>query len=101
MKSVSCSTYIFVFFEYSNSMWGLPARSVRRTRTRRQAPFDVQGGAPTMRMRDKVALVTGAGSGDRAGDGVEARRRGSAGGLRGLEPGRGGRDRDAHRGRGR
>src|SRR3989442_14177286 len=63
MKSVSCSTYIFVFFEYSNSMWGLPARSVRRTRTRRQAPFGVQGGAPTMRMRDKVALVTGAGSG--------------------------------------
>src|SRR5437870_1770119 len=63
MKSVSCSTYIFVFFEYSNSMWGLPARSVRRTRTRSQAPFGVQGGAPTMRMRDKVALVTGAGSG--------------------------------------
>src|SRR5207249_1516991 len=24
MKSVSCSTYIFVFFECSNSMWGLP-----------------------------------------------------------------------------
>src|SRR3989442_4574683 len=66
MKSVSCSTYIFVFFEYSNSMWGLPARSVRRTRTRRQAPFGVQGGAPTMRMRDKVALVTGAGSGIRS-----------------------------------
>src|SRR5439155_8082703 len=26
MKSVSCSMYIFVFFEYSNSMWGLPWR---------------------------------------------------------------------------
>src|SRR5712692_10186684 len=25
MKSVSCSMYIFVFFEYSNSMWALPA----------------------------------------------------------------------------
>ena len=25
MKSVSCSMYILVFFEYSNSMWALPA----------------------------------------------------------------------------
>src|SRR3989441_3335903 len=50
-------------FPYTTLFRSLPARSVRRTRTRRQAPFGVQGGAPTMRMRDKVALVTGAGSG--------------------------------------
>src|SRR2546426_4678777 len=75
----------------------LPIWSVRRTRTRRQAPFwRTRGGAD-----DADAGQGRAGDGrrlgDRAGDGVEARRRGSAGGLRGLEPGRGGRDRDAHR----
>src|SRR2546427_8400275 len=57
MKSVSCSKYIFVFFEYSKSMTapsgvvGCPIVS--------SAASKVMAG----RMRGKVALITGAGSG--------------------------------------
>src|SRR2546426_6673653 len=57
MKSVSCSKYILVFFEYSKSMTapsgvvGCPIVS--------SAASKVMAG----RMRGKVALITGAGSG--------------------------------------
>src|SRR5437764_581235 len=72
MKSASCSMYIFVFFEYSNSMGASPGQGAPRLYP---PPGEMEGplwpsscfwrtrGTPTMRMRDKVALVTGAGSG--------------------------------------
>src|SRR5438874_10645397 len=63
MKSVSCSMYIAVFFEYSNSMWGLPGVDAPPIVSSRQQNGRVGKGATTMRMRDNVALVTGAGSG--------------------------------------
>src|SRR5207237_382576 len=57
MKSVSCSMYIFVFVEYSKSMTA-PSGVVEH-------PIVSSGASKVMagRMRGKVALVTGAGSG--------------------------------------
>src|SRR5256885_16640410 len=57
MKSVSCSMYIFVFFEYSKSMTA-PSGVVEH-------PIVSSGASKVMagRMRGKVALVTAAGSG--------------------------------------
>src|SRR5437764_200090 len=57
MKSVSCSMYIFVFLEYSKSMTA-PSGVVEH-------PIVSSGASKVMagRMRGKVALVTGAGSG--------------------------------------
>src|SRR6266478_5493150 len=57
MKSVSCSMYIFVFLEYSKSMTA-PSGVVKH-------PIVSSGASKVMagRMRGKVALVTGAGSG--------------------------------------
>src|SRR5256884_6573820 len=57
MKSVSYSMYIFIFFEYSKSMTA-PSGVVEH-------PIVASGASKVMagRMRGKVALVTGAGSG--------------------------------------
>src|SRR6267378_1293915 len=63
MKSVSCSMYIFVFLEYSKSMTA-PSGVVGH-------PIVSSGASKVMagRMRGKVALVTGAGSGISAAGG--------------------------------
>src|SRR5689334_12838110 len=57
MKSVSCSMYIFVFFEYSKSMTS--PSGVGEHPIVSSASSKVMAG----RMRGKVAIVTGAGSG--------------------------------------
>src|SRR5438105_13959101 len=74
MKSVSCSMYIFVFFEYSKSMTA-PSGVIEH-------PIVSSGASKVMagRMRGKVALVTGAGS----GIGAATARRLAAEGARGA-----------------
>src|SRR2546427_12841137 len=57
MKSVSCSMYIFVFLEYSKSM-AAPSGVVEHPIVSSAASKVMAG-----RMRGKVALITGAGSG--------------------------------------
>src|SRR2546427_3944532 len=57
MKSVSCSMYIFVFLEYSKSMTA-PSGVVEHPIVSSAASKVMAG-----RMRGKVALITGAGSG--------------------------------------
>src|SRR2546422_7195895 len=74
MKSVSCSMYIFVFLEYSKSMTA-PSGVVEH-------PIVSSGASKVMagRMRGKVAVVTGAGS----GIGAATAPRLAAGGARGA-----------------
>src|SRR5262245_52691635 len=67
MKSVSCSMYILVFLEYSKSIVRSPSgllatRIVSSSRPARPGDFRTNQGA-VMRMRDRTAVVTGAGSG--------------------------------------
>src|SRR5438046_4000674 len=78
MKSVSCSMYIFVFLEYSKSMTA-PSGVVEH-------PIVSSGASKVMagRMRGKVAMVTGAGSGICAA----TARRHAAEGARGESVGR-------------
>src|SRR3989442_4326455 len=101
MKSVSCSMYIFVFLEYSKSMTA-PSGVVEHPIVSSAASKVMAG-----RMRGKVALITGAGSGlgaatgrpvppqgarrprvRRPGGGAEGNARGgNAAGGRGVAPG--------------
>src|SRR5213592_2148955 len=101
MKSASCSMYIFVFFEYSNSMGASPGQGappiVSSPRRNGRAPLAVQLLLAYKGDADDADAGQGrAGDGrrlgDRARDGAQARGRGRAGGLRRREPRRGGRD---------
>src|SRR2546425_6885255 len=78
MKSVSCSMYIFVFLEYSKSMRA-PSGVVEHPIVSSAASKVMAG-----RMRGKVALITGAGS----GIGAATARPVAAGGARGACVGR-------------